>query len=787
MGQSRSQSGSFGALLRSYRRAAGMSQESLAEAAGLSVNGVGSLERGTRQLPYPDTVRRLADALDLSQNQRAALFQALPDPIETQPLQDSSHPRTNLRPDPSSFVGRDEVIDALTGVLTGPHRLVTLTGPGGVGKTRIATELGRFRLDDFHNGVWLIDLAPVRDPDRALDALADQIAPLIGTRVDRTRLASAIDATQRLLILDNTEQIPGFPEAISGLLGETKHMRFLVTSRTPLQVRDERVVSIHPLFDSLAGASRGGTGLESAIALFVDRVKAHLPALELTDGNREIIAAICRETDGLPLAIELAAARARTLPLTVLLAQLQEGLDALSRGMRDIPERQQTMRSTIAWSVNLLTAEQREVFAILAVFRGGCTFGDAEQVVHAVWPSRHLAFADLLSDLVDAGLVMIVRGEDSQQDRLRMLVPIHAFASEVLTDERRAEVRRYHAELYWRMAVEAGDSGPRALPLMWLPNLMAEQHNLHAAIESLLDDGHLNQVVGIIWALWRFWWLGGMQESANRWLGQIVATAAADPETVDNWHLGQALVAHGSFVWALGDDRAAADMLARGVGVARRAGDDYAGAIGEMLLGVISIRSGHLDDADALLQSALARPVAETDDWLQSMVLAYRGVLAMLRKHFGDAEHHLATALRLAREIGDPTAMSEPLYYLALLSFARGEPRTAGTFLVEGLDIASTVGEPVLLAYYLKTIAQNAVAEDDQAGAITQAADRVLTDHGAPWYLEHLSHALEVSAPSAPQGHRGRQNSSPDWTLDEAVQASRAALKALGLPPTTPA
>jgi tetratricopeptide (TPR) repeat protein len=247
------------------------------------------------------------------------------------------------------------------------------------------------------------------------------------------------------------------------------------------------------------------------------------------------------------------------------------------------------------------------------------------------------------------------------------------------------------------------------------------------------------------------------------------------------------VVAHGSFVWALGDDRAAADMLARGVGVARRAGDDYAGAIGEMLLGVIRIRSGHLDDADALLQSALARPVAETDDWLQSMVLAYRGVLAMLRKHYGDAEHHLATALRLAREIGDPTAMSEPLYYLALLSLARGEPRTAGTFLVEGLDIASTVSEPVLLAYYLKTIAQNAVAEDDQAGAITQAADRVLTDHGAPWYLEHLSHALELSAPSAPQGHRSRHNSSPDWTLDEAVRASRAALKALGLPPTTPA
>ncbi len=778
MSQPQSPSGSLGAQIRAFRRTAGMSQETLAEVAGLSVNAVSALERGARQQPYPDTLKRLADALSLTDQQRLALLQSIPESGQIEPIPRPL--RTNIRRDPTTFVGREHELGRVSALLGGHHRLVTMTGPGGVGKTRLAVELALMVADTFQDGVWFVDLAPVGELDRAWAALSDQLRPLIGARTEPEGVAESLAEAHCLVVIDNVEQIPGFPTAMADLVRDTNKTTFLVTSRVPLRLRAEQVFPVGPLFDLHSHDERPPlAGLEAAIGLFADRVRAQAPGFEVTSHNRDTIAAICRQTDGLPLAIELAAARVPQLPLTVLLSNLREGLDSLSRSLHDTPERQRTMRSTIDWSVKTLGEEQRELFAVFSVFRGGWNWEAAESLFLQLNPMATSRFLDLASDLIEAGLVVSSPGDGDDPPRLRMLVPIHAYADELLRGDLRHRVQQLHASHYRSLALDVGPRLQESTQVTWLRRLLAEQHNLDEAIEWLLGEEDHTQAVDVIWALWRFWWLGGMQVSAKQWLDRIIAATDEDRIVLDGIHLAQTLVSLGSFVWAIGDDAAAAGLLERGVAVARSAGEGRAQAIGQTLLGVIHIRGGDLESADRCFQEVLKLSIVELDPWLKSWTLAYAGILDMLQKHFGDAARNLGSSLQLARAINDQQAISEALFYLGTLALERGQTLEAAGLLVDGLRAAEEVGEPVLLCFYLKSLAHVLAISGVTAPGIEKAADVVLAQRGAPWYMQHLAHTHDSGqgihvAPGRDAAESGDDSSA--MTLAEASRAARDAI-----------
>ena len=372
----------FGDLLRRYRTLAGMSQELLAERAGLTPNGIGSLERGARKRPHPHTIHAIAEALNLGNAEHNALIEAAsgararperpkPERVETP---------AELPISPSPLIGRDQAVREVSELLLRDDvRLVTLTGIGGVGKTRLALEIARTTGGAWPDGVVFVSLAALNDPALLISTLARAIGlqDMAGDQV-RQQLHARLKSRRMLLVLDNLEHLlPVAAAEVAELLAATDALTVLATSRAPLQIRAELEMPVGPL--SLGQpAESGDDGAGTAVELFVLRARDVRPSFELTDANAATIAAICRQLGGLPLAIELAAAWTRVLTPDDLLARLDHVLSV--EGARDLPTRQRTMRATLDWSHSLLSPAEQVLFRRLAVFSGGFTLEAAEAV-----------------------------------------------------------------------------------------------------------------------------------------------------------------------------------------------------------------------------------------------------------------------------------------------------------------------------------------------------------------------------------------------------------------------
>ncbi|HEX7103619.1 MAG TPA: tetratricopeptide repeat protein, partial [Nitrolancea sp.] len=742
---------------------AGLSQEALAERAGLSVDAIRALERGRRTAPRPETIGLLADALALEPEDRANFIASATGqaPAHEDARATLREPRSFPLPEPpTTLIGRARDVAEVANLLQHEGaRLVTLTGPGGVGKTRLALAIVHRLRPAYPDSVAFVDLSALRDPS----PIAPAIARVLGLREDgasgpRDLLFAFLRAKQLLLILDNFEQVLGAAPLLAELVAETSHLSLLVTSRTPLHLRAEQQYPVLPLaMPDTVDVSAREAGEYPASRLFAERAVATLPTFHLHNGNAQTVTDICRRLDGLPLAIELAAARIALLPPQALLTRLEHRLAVLTRGARDLPERQQTLRATIDWSYTLLSDWQRAIFRRLSVFAGGCTVDAAE----AVAGSPDGAGDDILDEieaLVDQSLLRVTTQADGES-RFRMLETVREYGLEqlALAGEEDA-TRQRHADYFVALA-ETGTPayfyGPDQSNL--LERLECEHDNLRVALAWAATRGDASLALALVNGLWRFWYVRGYLSEGRDWLQ---ATLALPEATLAGDATVEALVGLGNLAYVQTDYDAATDAAERALEAANALPDPSNRAMPLNILAAVARYRGEFARAAALWDECLTLVRPNTDDWLraivlhnladvtrrqgdyeravalaeQSQALALRrgdewgviqaalafGDVARDRGEIGEAATWFERALLTARELGYDRDVALALAGLADVALVRGQREAASGLVEESLELLRPQGDKLRMAHSLNVLGRicRARGDDMQARAV---------------------------------------------------------------------
>lgn len=577
----------------------------------------------------------------------------------------------------TSFIGRTADIARAIELLA-TTRLLTLTGPGGIGKTRLAQAIAEDVASTMPDGVVVVSLAALRDPDQVPVAIAASfgIQPAAGAPVIDALAASLADR-QMLLVLDNFEQVIDAAPAVASLLAGCPLLTILVTSRVPLHLSSEQLLSVAPLRLPPSGVNSPAVALDAeAVQLFAARVQAVSPDFQITSGNVRTVVELCRDLDGLPLAIELAAPWVRVLPLAELHRRVISCLSLLTGGPRDAPARQQTMRAAIAWSYDLLDADAQRLLRSLAVFVGGWTL-EAVEAICDVEPDR----LPLLTALIDANVIYCAHASDGDA-RFGMLDTIHAFAAEQLgADPDAARLHRRHAE-YYRHRVEAIEPslwGPEQQD--WLDRLEFDLGNLRAAMTWGIDHD-VPTALRIAAALRRFWWVRGYAPEARRWL----ESALARDDRSDPLARARALFTLGEFE-GLSDYLASRAYEAEALRIVRELGDRHHEA--RILTGMAQMAGEHglLDDAEAFAQESLAiyRDLAQPLGIHGA--LAMLGVVAWRRRDLTQAATLFDQVLATARAAGDVVRIADMANQLGVIALEQGDDEQARLAFRESFEV----------------------------------------------------------------------------------------------------
>ncbi|HEV2239021.1 MAG TPA: tetratricopeptide repeat protein [Ktedonobacterales bacterium] len=690
-------------------------------------------------LPAGVTLRDLGPhrLKDLRQPER--IYQLiLPElPADFPPLKTLDDFLHNLPLQPTPLLDREEHLPALVALLRREHvRLVTLTGPGGIGKTRLSIQVAAELLDAFPDGVWFVRLSRLSDPALVVPTIAQvfNLKESAGQPIAEV-LRDHVRAKRLLLVLDNFEQVVGAASEVAELLQASAGLRVLVSSRTPLHLRGERVYPVPPL--PLATPDRLPP-LEqitqyAAVALFLERAQAVKPSFAITAANAPAIAEICARLDGLPLAIELAAARVRLLPPEALLARLATQPQLLSGGPRDMEARQQTMRATIAWSEDLLAPQERTLFRRLAVFVGGCTLEAAETVCLAPEGAEPLPLdvLDGLSSLVDHSLVQ--EREEGGEPRFGMLHVIREYALERLQASGDiVPLRQAHTSHMLALIEQAEHelTGPEAAA--WLERLEIEHDNLRAALSWAREQGEVETGMRLATAARRFWLARGYLREGRGWMERLLApeSAATAPAELR----ARALIAGGWLAFWQGDYPAAKTWLEQALALGRAADDPQLTARALQGLGNIARSQGDWAQAAVWLEDMLATFRQLNEPRGIAVALNDLAIVAVGRRDLERAATSYAEALVLARQVGDRELIAACLVGLGDLALRRGDVVEAEALQHEALALYRDLGDLRRCAEGLEEVARTAgvAGRGERAARLLGAAAALRELRGAP-------------------------------------------------------
>lgn len=613
-----------------------------------------------------------------------------------------------------NLIGRTKELAAIVRMLNDGTRLLTLTGVGGVGKTTLARAVAN-AIRDRGDRVFFVELASVFDPERVVSVIASTVGVREATNQSIIEtLKDELKGRETVLILDNFEQVASAASYVADLVRTLPKLRILVTSRVLLNVKTEAEFVVPPLHfpaDGLSGFDPSAvddkpddTGLLkhlsslSAIQLFVVRARHARPQFELNQENAAEVAEICSRLEGLPLAIELAAARTKIMSPASMLKRLQNQLKLLTGGPRDMPARQQTMRAAVEWSYDLLNEDEKELFRRLSVFAGGFTL-DAAEFVSGANDSDYKVLDGLTS--LTAHNLLVAGYQGDSETRFRMLEVIREFASELLVEFDEVDVvRRRHAEYFTAFGEQAEPQIQAAQSAEWLNRLEVEHDNLRTALKrSQGSDTALGQ--RLAGAIWRFWWLHGhIREGCEQLESFLSAKSEVDREITAKMLAGAAFLNR-----LRGRSDLSRTFTERALTLARKADDKKYAAHSLYQLAILSLDDDDLDEVDRCLQEGLSLAKELDDKQVLGLLHNGFGELARVRKDYAAAAVFYEKSLSFNREAGDRVRETTNLINLGATSLLLGDNDAAGSFYLEGLKISSAMADMNGTHYCLEGVA----------------------------------------------------------------------------------
>ncbi|HEY7347753.1 MAG TPA: tetratricopeptide repeat protein [Ktedonobacterales bacterium] len=695
---------SFAQTLRRYRTQRGLTQQELAASARISVRSVTDLERGVSRSPHKDTIALLADALQLSTQERASFLEAARGRGTAATARVSG--LLDLLPPLTSLIGREREEAALVRLLQQERtRLLTLMGSAGVGKTRLTMQVALTVQEDFPDGVCFIELAALRDPALLIPAIARHLGvPERGATPLEETLAAAIGERQMLLVLDNLEQILPAGASISRLLARCPLLKALVTSRAALRVRGEHRFPLAPL------AFPNPTDLPTlpevasypAVVLFCQRAQAITPDFALrTQEDAQVIARLCQRLDGLPLAIELAAARLNIFSPQAMLQRLigpqdDSPLDMLSSPIQDLPDRQQSARAAIQWSYDLLDSQEQQVFHTLCLFESSATLA----ALCSVSERDEQTMLASLASLVDKSLAL--RDErDTETLRFTCLELLRAYGVERLYAQGEAEQMQARFAAYYRALAKEAERGiPSPQQEHWLRTLDRELPHIRTALQWFLENAQIKQGLRLAAALTRYWTLRGFLSEGRRWLEvflpQATEQSALAPE------VARALLCIGDLAYRQGAYEESQAFCEQGLDLCRALQSTPGTAFALCLIGRVKMDQSYYQEAEDHLRESLALFRALEDTQGIAFALNLLGATFLYQEQSKQAVVCYEEALALSRQLGDLEQMARSLNDLGTILKATDRPR-AIAMLQEaqrlGKRIGSRAGSATLLSH----------------------------------------------------------------------------------------
>ena len=723
--------GSFGAQLKALREAAGYTQEELATIAGLSVHGISALERGERRRPHVETVRALCAALDLTGPPRDALLASARAAASQMA---AGHPRdVSLPVALTALLGRDADLETLRRWLADPDaRLITLTGPGGSGKTRLALELARANAADGASRVLFVALSALRNSAFVASAISEALGILDATAVNLPKHAqAACDGRPTLLVLDNFEQVLDAAPLVADLLASVAALRVLATSRAPLHLRGEREYAVGPLALNVDAdvTSPGDLARSPAVRLFVDRVRDVQPDFRLTSANGPTIREICYRLDALPLALELAAPWMKVLTAENLLRRLEHGVLLSTVGPRDLPERQQTMNATVAWSYQLLDPNEQRVFRRLGALPGRFPIEAAAAVVagREDTPAGNVDALGAAAGLIDKSLLLRTETSVATRPLYRMLETVRAYAALELTaagerDDALAGLARYCAA---EASLAAEGLVGRAQG-EWLNRVRDDLESYRGALTWLIEQGRAEEAADIAWQLLYFWVIRGHATEGLEWYEQILKLPSLRPLPESKALVGAALMRYSQ-----GELRLARAGLMRAVALADDVPEKGVVAQAEHLLGHVEHALGNPSAALDRFTRSVEAFRALASPWGVGSALSGMAKVALAIGDAAQAERLFDEATSVLRVSG-PWFVTLVSYRRAMLAVRRGNADEAIALVRDSLTLLRELQDQFALVYALVPLAAAAVLKGDAAWAarILGARDAVTARTG---------------------------------------------------------